>query len=240
MKKIMIASAAAALMTVSGAAIAQERVYASTDLNVRSGPGTNYGVVGNIGASQSARVQDCSGRWCRISYAGGEGWVSSSYLIEGEGQRRGGSNAGTTTGVATGVIGGALIGGPIGAVAGGLIGGAAGAGADIAAEDRGGRRGAGTRTGVATGVIGGALVGGPIGAVVGGIAGGAIGAGADGGRDGYVDDVVVGSTVPDRIPLSAIPQVSDPDTAPEFTTMRYGGRTIRVETATGRVVNVMR
>ncbi len=240
MKKIMIASAAAALMSVSGAAYAQQMVVASSDLNVRSGPGTNYRVVGAIGANDSASVLRCSGSWCQVSYAGGEGWVSSRFLSEGEARMSGGrTNAGVASGAATGAIGGALIGGPIGAVVGGLAGATVGAGADVAAEERGGR-GTGTATGVTTGAIGGALIGGPVGAVVGGIAGGAIGAGADSARGGvYVDDTVVGSTIPDTISPDLIPNRAQ-NNPPEFTTMNYGGRTIQVETATGKVVRVLR
>ena len=192
MKKLLVASAVAAL-TVSGAAIAQERVFASADLNVRAGPGTNHRVIGMIGANDAAEVWDCSanGRWCRISYRGGEGWVSAGYLEQG---RYGGpgfrSNAGAATGAATGAIAGAIVGGPIGAVVGGMAGTAIGTGADVATESR-------------------------------------------------VDRMAVGSTVPDFVPRSMLPRYSS-DRAPEFSVVHYRGLDLRVETETGRVVDVLR
>lgn len=237
MKNIVIASAAAALMTVSGAAIAQERVFASTDLNVRAGPGTNHRVVGSIGPNDPATLRDCSGNWCRISYGGGEGWVSSRYLVEGGEERFAGRpGSGTATGVATGVIGGALIGGPVGAVVGGVAGGAIGAGADAAGE-RG--RNVGLGTGAATGAIGGAIIGGPVGAVVGGLAGGAIGAGTDAATRG-VDRMETGSIAgaPSHVPPGV--RVSHTDADGRYGYVWHGGQYLKVETDTGRVIGLIR
>lgn len=240
MKKIIIASAAAALLSVSGAAMAQERVFASADLNVRAGPGINHRVVGSLGANDGATVLECAqgSNWCLISYSGGEGWVSSNYLSadrEGRFSQRG--NAGVATGATAGAIGGAIIGGPVGAVVGGIAGGAIGSGADAA--DNGDRRSnAGVATGAATGAIGGAIIGGPVGAVVGGLAGGAIGTGADVAVEGGVDDTRVGSIIPDTVPAEAMPTTSGME--PEYTYVRYQGHNLKVETATRKVVDVLR
>lgn len=194
MKNLLIASAASALMAVSGAAVAQERVFASADLNVRAGPGTNYRVVGAIGANDSANVLRCTqnARWCEISYRGGDGWVSARYLADGgryayrDGYRGYHTNAGVATGAATGVIAGALVGGPVGAVVGGIAGSAIGAGADVAAEGR-------------------------------------------------IDRTMTSSTVPAFV----LPQ-ADPSRQPEQTVVYYAGHELRVETSTGRVVDVLR
>ncbi len=240
MKKMIIASAAVALMSVSGAAIAQERVFASADLNVRAGPGTNHRVIGSIGASDSATLLGCAqaSNWCRISYRGGEGWVSSRYLSsDGYAYERRGGAAGTATGAATGIVAGAILGGPVGAAIGGVAGGAIGAGADAAND---GRRGnAGAATGAATGVVAGALIGGPVGAIAGGIAGGAIGSGADVAAEGGIDRMATGSIVPDVVPPEFLPSNSGNDPA-EFAYVRYNGHYLKVETATGKVVNVLR
>ncbi|MBX3530004.1 MAG: SH3 domain-containing protein [Rhizobiaceae bacterium] len=233
MKNIIIASAAA-LMTVSGAAIAQERVFASTDLNVRAGPGTNHRVVGSIGANDAATLRDCAGNWCRISYGGGEGWVSAKYLSSADSanyrERRG--HAGVASGVTAGAIGGAIVGGPVGAIVGGAAGGAIGAGADAAS--RSGNRNVGAATGGVTGAVGGAIIGGPIGAVVGGIAGTAIGTGVDVGNERGVDRTMTSSTAPAFVPRTAYR--AGPS---EITSVWYKGQHLQVETDTGRVVGVL-
>jgi uncharacterized protein YraI len=77
-----LAVAAAALGLTAGAALARPAV-SETDLNVRSGPGTGYRVVGVLQQGESVDVADCTGSWCRVSFAGGTGWASASYLAFG-------------------------------------------------------------------------------------------------------------------------------------------------------------
>ena len=82
MNKKLLVSTAASLLAFSGAAFAQVAVSATTDLNVRAGPGPQHQVVGMIGAGQSANLNGCldSSKWCTVAYEGGEGWVYSDYL----------------------------------------------------------------------------------------------------------------------------------------------------------------
>jgi hypothetical protein len=238
MKKTAIATAAA-LLSVSGVAMAQQMVVASSDLNVRAGPGANHRVVGSLGANDGATVRDCAGNWCRISYAGGEGWVSARYLVDAgnermtDGRSAARPGSGTTSGVATGAIGGAIIGGPVGAVVGGIAGGAIGAGADAASDNR--RSNSGLATGATTGAIGGAIIGGPVGAVVGGVVGGSIGAGSDAAGRRNVDTMSTSSVIPDTVPRSAITGYADGP----YTFVWYGGQYLKVETGTGKVVQVI-
>ena len=52
------------------------------NLNIRSGPGPGYNVVGAI-PSESAcviKTDQCQGGWCKISYAEFNGWVNTKYL----------------------------------------------------------------------------------------------------------------------------------------------------------------
>ncbi len=81
MKKTMIAAALAAA-TVFGAASAAQAAtsYATTNVNVRSGPGTSYGVVGVLSAGSRVHVNYCNGSWCSIEQGPVHGWASSSYL----------------------------------------------------------------------------------------------------------------------------------------------------------------
>jgi uncharacterized protein YraI len=58
---------------------------ATANVNVRSGPGTGYGVVDVLQRGQSVDVQRCQGSWCYVVKSGPDGWVSSSYLSGGSG-----------------------------------------------------------------------------------------------------------------------------------------------------------
>lgn len=51
----------------------------STDVNVRSGPGTGYQVLGALPAGAPVSVVGCSGSWCETQY----GYVSARYLSSG-------------------------------------------------------------------------------------------------------------------------------------------------------------
>ncbi len=51
--------------------------YATTNLRVRSGPGTRYAPVGNLSTGQSFDVVNRQGGWVQIENGG---WVSSRYV----------------------------------------------------------------------------------------------------------------------------------------------------------------
>ncbi|MGE4244779.1 MAG: SH3 domain-containing protein [Parvibaculaceae bacterium] len=72
-----------------------ERIYRVIDhrapdmLNVRSGPGTQFGIVTRIAAdARDVRVSECqtvSGyafKWCLTDYNGERGWVYARYLAD--------------------------------------------------------------------------------------------------------------------------------------------------------------
>ncbi len=52
----------------------------TSNVNVRSGPGTNYGVVDTARRGQQVDIEQCEGSWCYITKPGPDGWVSSQYL----------------------------------------------------------------------------------------------------------------------------------------------------------------
>lgn len=79
MTKTKLLYAGAALLLSAGAAAAAPAV-SRADLNVRSGPGTEYAVVGVIQAGQTVDVAGCSGSWCQVAFDGGSGFASRSYL----------------------------------------------------------------------------------------------------------------------------------------------------------------
>lgn len=149
MKRFLPIVAAGALAAMSSAAFADTSVSAVTDLNVRSGPGPQYPVIGVLAAGQQATLNGCleNSKWCTIAEAQGQGWVYSDYVTAEFGgshvvltQRpvdsgvaivappadKGGGDAGAFAGGATGAIAGAIIGGPVGAAVGGAAGTIAG------------------------------------------------------------------------------------------------------------------
>lgn len=148
MKTLLPVATAGALVALSGMALADTSVSAVTDLNVRSGPGPQYPVIGVLAAGQQATLNGCieNSKWCAIAEAQGQGWVYSDYLTADFGgsqvmltQRpadsgvaivappdQGGGDTGALAGGATGAIAGAIIGGPVGAAVGGAAGTIAG------------------------------------------------------------------------------------------------------------------
>ena len=55
------------------------RLRAMSNLNVRSGPGTNYRVVSRLSAGQPFSAQSSQGEWVQIA---GGGWVNARYVTQ--------------------------------------------------------------------------------------------------------------------------------------------------------------
>jgi len=56
---------------------------ATGSVNVRSGPGTSYGVVDHLWPGEHVRITGRSNGWCEVSKPGPDGWVSCAYLAGG-------------------------------------------------------------------------------------------------------------------------------------------------------------
>jgi len=82
--KTILFGAASALVLSAGAANAVPAT-AQASVNVRSGPGTQYEVVGAIPAGATVDVRGCTGSWCRVSFSGGTGYANRNYLAMAEG-----------------------------------------------------------------------------------------------------------------------------------------------------------
>jgi uncharacterized protein YraI len=54
--------------------------YTTASVNIRSGPGTQYYVVGTAPPGAWIGVHSCLSRWCSVTYAGVTGWMSSAYI----------------------------------------------------------------------------------------------------------------------------------------------------------------
>ncbi|MED3811191.1 SH3 domain-containing protein [Priestia megaterium] len=94
MKKLMVGMALTATLATAvtpgfgsiggnqGKAYAATVTYKVTasKLNVRSGAGTNYGIIGSVVKDQMLSVVSKSGSWYKINYSGRTGYVSSDYV----------------------------------------------------------------------------------------------------------------------------------------------------------------
>jgi uncharacterized protein YraI len=216
MRQPFIASAAAALLTLAGTVSAETLATAAVDLNVRSGPGPQYPIVGVIGANSSATILGCieDSQWCEVAFPGGEGWAYSAYLTA---EYSGSPVVVTERWVDIGVPAVTYEGGGEAAV-----------------------------TGAVGGAVTGVLVGGPVGAAVGGAAGLAAGTvidppeqvrtyvSGDLGDPVYLDgEVVVGAQVPETVVLRPIPDY-------EYQYVYVNGVPVLVEPAQRRIIYVMR
>ncbi|MGH6665584.1 MAG: SH3 domain-containing protein, partial [Pseudolabrys sp.] len=82
-RTILFAAMTAAAVALSSYASAATIAAATTPLNIRSGPGPQYGIVGAIPARGQATVLGCiqGSLWCQVSFNGQQGWAYSQYLV---------------------------------------------------------------------------------------------------------------------------------------------------------------
>lgn len=76
----LAALAAAAVFSTSASAATV--ATATTALNIRSGPGPQYSIIGGIRDRGQTTVIGCiqGSLWCQVSYNGRQGWAYSRYL----------------------------------------------------------------------------------------------------------------------------------------------------------------
>lgn len=152
-----IGMVSALALSVAAPAYAQTaQAVAATDLNIRSGPGPFYDVVGVIPGGTEVGIDGCldAASWCKVDFDGLAGWSSSDYLAVGvddvataltsrpatvtvntvtyedTAQTQADQNTGAATGATIGALAAYALGGPIGGI---IAGGMIGAGAGVAA-----------------------------------------------------------------------------------------------------------
>jgi len=96
-----VAVAATAVVVFLPAAYAAPGTVTS-NVNLRSGPGTNYGVIDTMRRGTQVDVQQCQGSWCYIVKSGPDGWISSSYLTAAGGTPVNPQQPGLSFGFSTG------------------------------------------------------------------------------------------------------------------------------------------
>jgi len=81
-KSSAIAAALVAAASLATPAAAATIATATTPLNIRSGPGPQYSVVGAIPDRGQATIIGCiqGSLWCQVSYRGRHGWAYAQYL----------------------------------------------------------------------------------------------------------------------------------------------------------------
>ncbi len=198
---------------------------AATDLNVRSGPGPQYTVIGVIPGGETTMVEGCldAASWCQVKFGEISGWSSSDYLAvnveeqavplttrpaevsinsvtyeNAEGTEEN-QREGAAVGATLGVLAGVAVGGPIGGIiAGGILGGAAGSAVAEPEEE--------TITYITSNPV----------------------------ETVYLDgEVVVGAGVPQTVPTFELPQA-------EYRYANINGQTVIVDTETNAIVRVIR
>lgn len=80
MQKKTFSFAVGALLLSAGAVSA---ATLTDNLNLRSGPGLRYDVIGAVPAGSDVRVMNCVGSWCRVAWNDTQGYVSRRFISSG-------------------------------------------------------------------------------------------------------------------------------------------------------------
>ncbi|MCW1934476.1 DUF1236 domain-containing protein [Pararhodobacter zhoushanensis] len=143
-KPYTIAAASILALAASGGMAAALTASATSDLNLRAGPGPQYNILDVIQSDESVMVSGCLSTqdWCEVNNGDAQGWAYAPYLmfddegtakplpemtaqtvtvIEDTGER----DEATAVMAGAGALAGALIAGPVGAVVGGMVSGIA-------------------------------------------------------------------------------------------------------------------
>lgn len=82
-RTILAAVIAVVTLAVTTAASYAAPAQATANVNVRSGPGTNFRVIDTLIRGERVDIQYCRGSWCFVEKRGPNGWVSANYLSRG-------------------------------------------------------------------------------------------------------------------------------------------------------------
>ena len=95
-KIVAFLSSSALVLAMSAQSALAVEARARSDVNVRSGPGTEFMRVDTLNGGEQVNITECSGNWCYVQHEGPDGWVSANYLVAagGSGGGSGGSGSG--------------------------------------------------------------------------------------------------------------------------------------------------
>src|SRR5437764_8137705 len=57
-----------------------EAAYTDASVNLRTGPGTGYGIIVTLPAGAYVAVRFCQPSWCSVTASGYNGWIAASYI----------------------------------------------------------------------------------------------------------------------------------------------------------------
>ena len=81
LRKLIAAAVVAAGLVLPAGALAAVEAVVTADLNIRTGPGTQYPRFGTVPYGSRVIVIQCYGSgWCDVDWSGRRGWVAESYL----------------------------------------------------------------------------------------------------------------------------------------------------------------
>lgn len=79
-KLIMTAAVAGGAVLATTVASLAAPAVVTGNVNVRSGPGTQYRVVDTVRRGERVDVDRCRGSWCFVEKRGPDGWIASRFL----------------------------------------------------------------------------------------------------------------------------------------------------------------
>lgn len=88
---LLAISIAGGASVLSATAANAAQAYATSNVNMRAGPATDYPVVTTLSAGELVTIYGClsDGSWCDVSTPGNRGWVSNNYLSSARGSHVG-------------------------------------------------------------------------------------------------------------------------------------------------------
>jgi hypothetical protein len=85
MSFMRFAAGTAMLVALSAGCASAEPALATSNVNVRQGPGTTYQIITTIPGGSTVNVDGCSGQWCQVTWQGQHGYAIATALDNGGG-----------------------------------------------------------------------------------------------------------------------------------------------------------
>jgi hypothetical protein len=85
MSFMRLAAGTAMLVALSAGCASAEPALATSNVNVRQGPGTTYQIITTIPGGSTVNVDGCSGQWCQVTWQGQHGYAIATALDNGGG-----------------------------------------------------------------------------------------------------------------------------------------------------------
>jgi len=85
MSFVRLAACIATLIALSAGCASADPALATSNVNVRQGPGTTYQIITTIPGGSNVEVNGCSGQWCQVTWQGRQGYAIATALDTGNG-----------------------------------------------------------------------------------------------------------------------------------------------------------